>query len=160
MKQLLLVIAAIITLASCNKASKKPLAKMTIAELKTKKGIDLIGDWDKANSPTSRAKPKAPRPNEATLVTIRYELPINITGTTITGGVSENAYTAGGQKFTDTTIVDGAMGLWECNRVYTAPGPGTGATTTCETQGTGYYRVYSADFVTYDVWASYFKRVE
>lgn len=157
MKNLIVVIAVMIFLASCSSKQDVLAPKMTIAELKAKKGIDLIGDWDRQYA-TARAKPKAPRPNEATLVEVEYVLPIDITGTTITGGVSENAYHASGQKFTDTTNNDGAIGLWECGRWYDAPGPGPGATTTCQTQGPAWYRVYSADFVTWKVKLSWFKQ--
>jgi type IV pilus biogenesis protein CpaD/CtpE len=164
MKKILLVLSVFAgaLFASCDKKDTSS-NEMNAEELKAKHGIVLPdlqyeGDEIETASPNSQGKKK----QSAALVTVvlwYWDQTIDITGTTITGSVSPNAYHASAQKFVDTTTVDGAKALWGCNRSYSAP-PGPGTTTTCQTEGPGWYRVYSADFNTYDIHLSPFKQVQ
>jgi len=161
MKKILLVFAVLATLTSCRKQASDQLApeKMNAQELKEREGIvlpDLFYEGDEeATATMSNGKRK--QSAAAVEVTVTYDLNAEIVGTTLTGDVSPAAYHASAQKFIDTTTNDGAIGLWECGRFYNSPGPGVGATTTCQTQGPGFYRVYSADFITYNIRLSWFK---
>ncbi len=156
---LLLVVSAGLTFALCTK-NKVESNTMTVAELKAKKGLDLIALWDASYGTNgfARSNPNKPnRPTEATVLTVTYDLEASITGGILSGDVSPDAYTAGGQKFSDTTSNTGSVGLWGCNRTYTAPNTGQSAGTNCDTQGSGgWCRVYSADFVTYAIKLSKF----
>lgn len=153
---MLLTCSLVFTL--CKKEVK---GKITAQELKNKYAIVLPDlQYEGDEEPVSKPGEKTTRKKsaESVLVTVSVDLNAEIVGENLVGDVSPNAYHAGGQKFIDTTINDGAKGLWGCNRSYSSP-PGAGVTTTCPTEGTGYYRVYSADFVTYDIHLSYFKTV-
>jgi hypothetical protein len=158
-----IILSVSIIAANCtqNEVESPEPEKMTAQELKAKHGIvfpnlEYEGDEVAASAPNGKgAKKKA---NAVAVVLWFYDLGINITGTTIVGDVSANAQWAGGQKFVDTTTTTGAIGLWACGRLYDSP-PGAGTTTTCQTEGAGYYRVYSSDF-DYTVHLSEFKRVE
>lgn len=153
---LFLVSAAILTMCK-----KEVVEKMSAEELKTKYAIvlpDLIYEGDEPPTVLPNGKPSKTKKASEVTVTVEHDLDIDITGTTIVGEVSEEAYHASAQKFNDTTTNNGAVGLWECNRSYPPPGAGVGATTTCQTQGDAWYRVYSADYVTYKVHLSWFKR--
>lgn len=167
MKHLKLIVAMFIATAiifSCTKHQSyqqkeviRPLSDtmtMTIRQVKDSLNIDLIAEYDKAV--LNGVVMKKARPQATTLVVVWFhDLNASITGTTLTGDVSPDAYVAGAQKFIDTTTNTGAIGLWECNRSYSSP-PGSGTTTSCQTQGSGFYRVFSADFITYNVHLSWF----
>lgn len=158
----ILVVIVISISAIATMCKKDYSIKITAQELKDKYAIvfpDLQYEGDEEPTTPTNGKPAAKKRSAATVeVEVVYDLSAEIVGGNLIGSVSPDAYTAGGQKFVDTTTVDGATGLWACGKYYYTP-PGAGTTTSCPTEGTGYYRVYSADFVTYKVHLSYFKTV-
>ena len=123
---------------NCSRSVHQPKEKMTAQQLYEKQGIKLpdllyAGEEEATAPPNSNSKKKQSAASVQVTVEWSYNLGIDITGTTITGGVSPDAYCVGAQKFVDTTTIDGAVGLWECDRFYQSP-PGAGITTTWQTQ--------------------------
>jgi hypothetical protein len=153
MKNLILVFAAIITLAACNKqASKKPAPKetMTAEQLKAKLGIQLEG-IDYGNERGRSNKPKA---NAVTLAVWFNDLTLSNSAGTLTTTISPNAEWGGVQKF--FTIDTTNNGVSVCNWYFiTAP-----ATMTCNSNGPGSYRSWTSDRTTYDVHVSSFLVIE
>lgn len=141
MKNLLLVIAAAIMFASCEKQASNQPAKisMTAEELKAKYAIELPG-IDYSNSTARNNKPKA---NAVTVVVWENDLTLSESSGLLTTTISPNAQWAGVQKFIDISTVDGAVSL--CNWFYWAP-PGPAATKTCNANGSGFYRSWCSDF--------------
>jgi hypothetical protein len=158
MKQLLLVIAAIITLASCNKASKKPLAKINGEELKAKYGIVLSGlqyDGDEeimARGGSNNRKQKA----SAVSLSVFTDLSLTQSGGVLTTTLSPNAEWGGVQQF--FTIDTTNNGVSVCN--WNWSGTTAPASQTCATNGAVFYRSWTSDKVTYDVHLSPFLTVE
>lgn len=156
---LTMIAFALLIVISCSK-SKQSTNKMTVAQVKAEKGIDLIALWDAAYGTNGTARTNAkkpPRPNAATVVTVSYDLEASVAAGILSGTVSLEAYVAGGQKFADTTTNDNAIGLWGCNKSYTAPNTTQNLGISCSTEGGGgWCRVFSADFETYAVKLSKF----
>jgi len=102
------------------------------------------------NTMSKAQRGKGPKSIPATL----SDLSLTIVNGVVTCTVSPDAQWAGIQKFINPTSNDGAIAIWEAERnYYTPPGPGT--TTSCQVQGTGYYRGWSSDF-DYDIHLSEF----
>lgn len=105
---------------------------------------------NKSNTMSKAQKGKGPKAVPSTL----SDLVLTVNDGNIVGTISPDAQWAGIQKFVDPATNDGAVAIWEAQRNFSSP-PGPGQTTSCPSQGTGYYRVWSSDF-DYDVHLSDF----
>ena len=136
MKYLIIAVLAI-TLFSCTKEARNP---ETIASLKTKYGIDLIGEWEKKFGGTAR--PSKPKPKAEQVVTIAEDL---VLSGSVTCTVSPDAEWGGIQKFLAIPLnVDGAVSY--CNFYWWS----TATPMNCPTTQAGVYRGWTSDH-NYDV---------
>lgn len=158
MKQLLLVLIAFTTIIfGCTRqASKKLAKKMTAEELKAKYGI-VLSDFEYEGDETAtapnngKANGKKQKANAVTL-SVFTDLTLTESIGVLTTTLSPNAEWGGVQKFftIDTTNNGVSVCNWNWSGV-TAP-----ASKTCNTNGTGSYRSWTSDKVTYDVHLSVF----
>lgn len=149
MKQLFLVLIVSAALFSCSSkqasdqlASKKET--LSAMEVKQRYGIELpVFDY----TGTARGKKSA-----ATLLTVTTDLTLTESAGVLTTSISPNAEWGGVQKFftIDTTNNGVSVCNWNWSNV-TAP-----ASQTCQSNGTGSYRSWTSDKVTYDVHLSAF----
>lgn len=153
MKNLILVFAVIaaLVIASCsNKQASKELAstKMTATELKAKYGIE-IPSLDYGSAPLARGK-KA----KADLVTLSVfnDLILTESAGVLSTTISPNAEWGGVQNFQTIDTTNNGVSVCNWNWSYTA----APATQTCNVAGTGSYRSWTSDKVTYDVHLSAF----
>lgn len=149
MKQLLLVFAVLLTLASCDKQASNQLAKeeMNAEELKARYGI-VFDDLSYGQEAARNNKPKA---NAVVVVVWFNDLTLTESGGVLTTSISPNAVWAGVQKFVDTTTVEGAVSVCNWNYWFAA----SDGSETCNTTGTGFYRSWTSD-ANYDVHISSF----
>jgi len=151
MKKSILVILLMIVgqlFIGCKKQASKQPAKeeMTVAQLKIKYGIDLIGIYDyqfgsAAIRSSGRGRPKA----DAVVVVWFNDLLIS---GSVSCTTSPDAEWGGIQKFLAEPLSnDGAVSYCNFNWSYTTPP----ASMDCPTTTSGVYRGWTSDKVTYDI---------
>ncbi len=156
MKNLILVFVAAITLFSCSqRQASNQLAseKMTALELQKKYGIVLDLDYggeDATASPNAKGGKKAKA--ESITLSVFTDLTLTESGGVLTTTLSPNAEWGGVQKFftVDTTNNGVSVCNWNWSNTTAL------ITQTCATNGTGSYRSWTSDKVTYDVHLSAF----
>ena len=160
MKQLILVFI-VATLFSCgNKQAEQPTApkeettvlkapeKMNGLQLKSKYGIEL-SSLDYTNGTLARGKKvKA----DAVTLSVFTDLVLTESAGVFTTTISPNAEWGGVQKFFTIDTTNNGVSVCNWNWSY-VPAP---ATMTCNSNGTGSYRSWTSDKITYDVHLSPF----
>lgn len=146
MKNLKLIIALFILTASffgCNKCTVSPnKEEMTVEQLKTKLGIDLIGMWDQQFG-TARTNGKKPKADAVVVVWFNDLVLTEPTDNNFSSTVSENAQWFGYQVFVNMTTNDGAYST--CNHYYASQAESPD-NEPCTITGTGFVRTFTSDF--------------
>ena len=143
---IMLIATTILTL--CTK--KMTGEKMNAETLKAKYAIilpDLQYEGDEYPGAAAGNNGKKKQLASAVIFTVfENSLPITISGTTMASIAPINTDFFGGQLFIDSTTINGAAGIWDCNRYFNPP-LSSEIPINCETIGPGFYRFFSTDFL-------------
>lgn len=157
MKKLIFIIV-LASLIGCNPKEDKPTSKVEKKEMSYQQLAKEIGGENAFNvfdssgrtesDPVARGGRRV-KPG-AVIVVWLNDIVLSGSSSELTYTTSPDAYIGGVTRFVTMSSNDGAMGIWSCNRRwdFVTPDP---SVTCSDPGGSGFYRAFTADKVTYNV---------